>query len=75
MGYVLRRKYYSDALRGKSLEQLQKEREERAAAAAAAAPPKLVTPETSQKRDEKGNMVGGQDQSGTTWRPPIREVL
>lgn len=65
----------SDALRGKSIEELQKEREERAAAAAAAAPPKLVSPETSQKRDAAGNMVGGEDQTQTDWRPPIREVL
>ena len=65
----------SDALRGKTIEQLQKEREERSAAAVAAPPPKLVTSDTSQKRDADGNMVDGQDQTNTNWRPPIREVL
>jgi len=66
--------FYRDALRGKTIEQLQQEREERTALAAAAAPPKMVTADTSQKRDEKGDMVGG-DETNTDWRPPIREVL
>lgn len=67
--------FYRDALRGKSLEQLKQEREARQAAAAAAPAPKLVGPNSSQKRDDEGNMIAGEQPADSTWRPPIREVL
>ncbi len=65
--------FYRDALRGKSIEQLQTEREQRAAAAATAGATKVVSADTSQKRDVQGKIIDGAEQ--TNWRPPIREVL
>jgi len=64
--------FYREALRGKSIEQLRKEREqEQAQEAASQEFPKVVGPESKQTRADGGQ--GMQEQSG--WRPPQEPVV